>query len=412
MIRATRFSAPYAKPQPRFGLAKPSPVAPLPLDGFSVQSSLQPLSGRKILIVTETYNQMNGVSTTVAGLVKELEKQGDQVNVLHSGLFPALPIQYPDMRISNPVGLKRRVRDQIESIKPDRIVILTEGPLGWAARNYCQSRNIPFSTSYSIKWDDYLSTHYHVPKWLTMRMLRKFHEKAQAVLVITPSLMEDLSRAGFKNLVLWRQAVDVERFQPATESEREKFVHREGLQDRPRPFYLYVGRVSAEKNIEAFLNADLPGTKIVVGPQGAGMSLERLQAEHPDVRFVGPKRGQDLSQYYSGSDVFVFPSKSDTLGLVMLEALASGLPVVGFDVTGPKDVLPPGSKAGFLAATDAELRSQAMRAWELLQSGQISRTDCRELAMTFSWPQCVQTMMANLKTHFWKSSDNGGRANP
>ncbi len=398
MIRTSTLQSPYSFSRPKLGLGIAERAAGGGLYAFPAIGK----PAKKILIVSETYNQMNGVSTTVDGLLKELERRGYQAEVLHSGLFPALPINYPDMQISNPIGLKHRVQKKIETMKPDRVFILTEGPLGWAARNYCQSKGIPFSSSYSIKWDDYLKTHFRVPKWFTMRVLRKFHEKAQAVLVITPSLMDDLQRAGFKNLVLWRQAVDVERFQPASDIDRETFVQEQGLAHRPRPFYLYVGRVSAEKNIEAFLGADLPGTKIVVGPQGAGMSLAELQAEYPDAVFVGPKKGKELARFYSGSDIFVFPSKSDTLGLVMLEALASGLPVIGFDVTGPKDVIPRDGKTGFLARSDEELRTHAIQAWRLLQDGQISRQDCRALALTFSWPQCVQTMMDNLKTHLWK----------
>lgn len=380
--------------------------APRPSTATLYPFGLKPNTGKRVLLVTETFEQINGVSTTVNGLTKALKQKGFQVEVMHPDLFPTLPTNYPDMRITNPIGLKKRIRNRIEAIRPDRIFILTEGPLGWAARNYCQKEKIPFSTSYSIKWDDYLKTHFHVPKWLTLKFLRKFHEKAKAVLVITPSLLADLQRAGFKNLVLWKQAVDVERFQPATEAEREALRFREGLGNRPRPFYLYVGRVSAEKNIEAFLKADLPGTKIIVGPEGAKMSLERLRQEYPDAVFTGPKKGRALADYYATSDVFVFPSKSDTLGLVMLEALASGLPVVGFDVTGPKDVIPPNSKAGFLARNDKELREQAIRAWEQLKSGQINRNHCRDLAMTFSWPQCAQAVLDNLKTHLWKGSEN------
>lgn len=398
MIRTSTLQSPYSFSRPKLGLGTAERAAKIGVYPFSAIAK----PGKKVLIVSETYNQMNGVSTTVDGLVKGLEQRGYQADVLHSGLFPALPINYPDMQISNPIGLKNRVQKKIESMKPDRVFILTEGPLGWATRNYCKNKDIPFSTSYSIKWDDYLKTHFHIPKWFTMRMLRRFHEKAQAVLVITPSLVDDLQRAGFKNLVLWRQAVDVERFQPASELERETFVREQGLERRPRPFYLYVGRVSAEKNIESFLRSDLPGTKLVVGPQGAGMSLASLQAEYPDVVFVGPKKGKELARFYSGSDIFVFPSKSDTLGLVMLEALASGLPVIGFDVTGPKDVIPRDGKTGFLVKDDEELRKYAIQAWRLLQDGQMSRQDCRALALTFSWPQCVQTMMDNLKIHLWK----------
>lgn len=375
-------------------------------------NSVEPATGQRIMLISETWKQINGVSTTLDNLVKQLKQRNYQVEVLHPRLFPTIPTNYPDMRISNPVGLKKKVGKQIEAFKPERIFILTEGPLGWATKNYCLQKNLPYSTSYSIKWDDYLKKHFHFPKAPALKWLRNFHEKAAAVLVITPSLLEGLQKMGFKNLALWRQAVDTDRFKPISQTEKEAFIRQQGLEHCKRPFYLYVGRVSSEKNIEAFLNADLPGTKLIVGPEGAGYTLKKLRKQYTDAIFTGPKQGQDLANFYASSDVFVFPSKSDTLGLVMLEALASGLPIVGFDVTGPKDVIEPGSKIGFLAQTDSELQDKALQAWQGLQNGQIKPVDCREAALAYSWPQCIKTLLDNLKIHKWPEEEKASMPPP
>lgn len=387
------------KPRARalFG-ATADPANESKLDRFPADSA----AGNRILIVSETSNQVNGVSTTIRNLTRELEERHCQVEVLHPGLFPTIPTNYPDMRVSNPVGLKNRVAEKIETFRPERIFILTEGPLGWATKDYCLKKDIPFSTSYSIKWDEYMKQHFGLPIAWTRRLLRNFHKQAASVLVITPSLLEDLKQHGFRNLVLWRQAVDTNRFRLFSEAERQKFVDAHGLSDRPRPFYLYVGRVSSEKNIETFLKADLPGTKLVVGPEGAGLSLSKLGKKYPDAVFTGPSYGEELAGYYASSDVFVFPSKADTLGLVMLEALASGLPVVGFNVTGPKDVIEPGGKTGFLAKDDADLQTKALQAWDDLQTGKITRQACRDSALQSSWPQCINTLLEHLKIHIWK----------
>ena len=355
------------------------------------------------MLVSETWKQINGVSTTVDNLKKQLEQRNFTVQVLYPALFPTIPTNHPGMRISNPIGLKRKVAKAIEEFKPERVFILTETPLGSAAKAYCQKKKLPYTTSFSIKWDDYLLKHFAVPKMLTYKWLRGFHEKASAVLVITPSLLEDLRHRGFKNLVLWRQAIDTDRFHLLPEQERQDFIKAQGLDHRPRPFYLFVGRVSTEKNIEAFLKTDLPGTKLIVGPEGQGHSLEKLKRQYPDAVFTGPQYGDELAKFYASSDVFVFPSKSDTLGLVMLEGLASGLPVVGYNVTGPKDVVEPGSKVGFLAENDQELREHCLSAWQDLESGKITRQDCRNAALAFSWPQCIDTLLDNLKIHIWKS---------
>lgn len=365
--------------------------------------SAPPLHGGRVMLVSETWKQINGVSTTVDNLKKQLEDRDFTVKVLYPALFPTIPTNHPGMRISNPIGLTRRVGKEIENFKPERIFILTETPLGSAAKAYCQKKKLPYSTSFSIKWDDYLKQHFAVPKTLTYKWLKGFHEKASSVLVITPSLLQDLQQRGFKNLVLWRQAINTERFHLLPEQEREEFIQSQGLADKPRPFYLFVGRVSSEKNIEAFLKADLPGTKLIVGPEGAGHALERLKRQYSDAVFTGPKYGDELAKFYASSDVFVFPSKSDTLGLVMLEGLASGLPVVGFNVIGPKDVIEPGSKVGYLVETDQELAQKARQAWQDLQSGQVSRQDCRDAALAFSWPVCINTLLDNLKVHTWKA---------
>lgn len=381
------------------------PLPQRPYVGISHRRSLQfksnspnitPL-GQKVMIVTDSWDTISGVRTTVNNLIDTLKAQNYKVSVVHTGQFKSIPSSYPGLRLANPLGLKKKVAQKIESENPNRMFIVTEGPLGWAARNYCLKNGIPFSTNYTTKWPEYMKAHYKIPTSLSYRIIKHFHDKAQAVLVTTPSLLEDLKQRGFKNLFLWTRAVDTKRFSILSETERQAFITQQGLANRARPFYLYVGRVSTEKNIETFLKSDLPGTKIVVGPEGAHMSLDKLRQDYPDVVFTGPKTGKELTDFYGSSDVFVFPSKTDTFGLVMLEALASGLPVVGFNVTGPKDVLGQNSQVGFLANHDTEFQQKALQAWHALQSGTITRQACREYALPFSWEECAKKLLSYLK---------------
>jgi glycosyltransferase involved in cell wall biosynthesis len=251
---------------------------------------------------------------------------------------------------------------RIEAAGADAIHIATEGPLGIMARRWCRKTGFQFSTAYHTQFPEYLRARLPVPLRWSYRFLRWFHGAARYCLVGTPHLQHLLEQRGFTNAVIWQKGVDTELFHPA----------RRGELPYPGPVFLYVGRVAVEKNIEAFLRLDLPGTKLVVG---GGPSLDKLKAEYADVIFLGPKQGEELAAIFASADVFVFPSKTDTFGLVLLEALASGTPVAAFPVTGPIDVIGD-APVGVL---DNDLKAAALKALH------VSRTECRAYAEQFSW---------------------------
>ena len=256
---------------------------------------------------------------------------------------------------------------------PDAIHIATEGPLGKAARRYCVRRGLDFTTAYHTRFPEYLHARWSVPLDWTYAMLRRFHEPSAAVMVATSSMEKALGQRGFGNICRWTRGVDTEMFRP-----RDK-----GFLDWPRPILLYVGRVAVEKNIEAFLGLDVPGAKVVVGD---GPQRAQLQRRFPAVQFVGSKHGEELARYYAASDVFVFPSRTDTFGLVLLEALASGVPVAAYPVPGPLDVID-GSAVGSL---DDDLGKAVRQALE------IPTERCRSHALTFSWDTSVRQFLTNL----------------
>ncbi|HEY9687394.1 MAG TPA: glycosyltransferase family 1 protein [Coleofasciculaceae cyanobacterium] len=389
--------------------------------------------GQRVLIVTGTWGKINGVATTAAETYKRLKDRGYEVEVFHPGQFPKLPSFYPGQDCAIPFQMKQK----IEAFKPNRVFILTEDPLGWTVRNYCLRHDIPFTTNYTTQWPEYMKAFLGIPPHLTYQLLQKFHNSAQTVLVTTQSMLDSLAQKGFKNLKLWSPAVNTDLYKPMTDKQRTDYRKQQPLPeayqalhsqnskppktfaDLKSPFFLYVGRVSKEKNIEAFLQADLPGTKLVVGPAGVGINLEEMQQHYPDAVFLGPKKSgsQELADVYAASDVFVFPSKTDTLGLVMLEALSSGIPVASFNITGPKDVIEPGCKVGYLAETSDQnpdlerknLELKARQAWTELQQGRITREDCRQYVLPFSWDACVSKLLDNLKIHQWLDPKPGSR---
>jgi glycosyltransferase involved in cell wall biosynthesis len=234
----------------------------------------------------------------------------------------AMP-SYPDLRLALPGPSK--TAQLIEQAGPDSIHIATEGPIGFLVRRYCRKHRLPFTTSFHTRFPEYVSARLPIPESWVWAALRWFHGPSQAVMAATPALANELRTRGFRNVVLWPRGVDAKLFHPRTVDL--------GL---PRPIFVCVGRVAVEKNLEAFLDLDLPGTKLVVGD---GPARAALVKKYPQAVFVGARQGEELAQAYAGSDVFVFPSRTDTFGLVLLEALASGLPVAAFPVTGPRDVI-------------------------------------------------------------------------
>jgi glycosyltransferase involved in cell wall biosynthesis len=316
----------------------------------------------RILLVTDNWlPQVSGFTRTYATVMKLLEEQGDSFEVLHPKLFPGMPCPtYPEIRLA--WCRRRTMSRRIDAIAPDAIHIALEGPLGLAARASCLARGIPFTTSYTTDWPAYLRLRFPLPARLTYAYLRWFHAPAQRCLIASPSLHRTLAGYGFENLEHWGRGVDTELFCPDAAS---------ALPDE-RPIWLYVGRVAVEKNVRAFLDLDLPGTKYVVGD---GPQRAELQGTYPDVQFTGTLEGRELAGLYAAADVVVFPSRTDTYGLVLLEALASGVPVAAFPIRGPVDVL--GEAA--VGVLDEDLTRAAREALT------ISPETCRQFARQFSW---------------------------
>jgi len=291
---------------------------------------------------------------------------------------PTIPLPtYPEIRLA--LFPRRVLHTVIRDFAPNAIHIATEGPLGLATRSICQTRKQAFTTSLMTRLPEYIHMRIPmIPEGWGYAGLRLFHAPAQAIMVSTASLMDELEKRGFANLRLWSRGVDLDRFSPACRYGAEGFCP-----DLPRPLFLYVGRLAIEKNVEAFLQLDLPGTKLVVGE---GPQRAELQARFPKVRFLGQKTGRELASIYASSDVFVFPSRTDTFGLVLLEALASGTPVAAFPVTGPLDVI---------GRTDtAALRDDLRDA--CLEALSIPREICRRFAEQHSWRASAEQFIGNL----------------
>ncbi|WP_417309876.1 glycosyltransferase family 4 protein [Devosia sp.] len=317
---------------------------------------------KSVLIVTDAWRpQINGVVRSIERIVEELERRGIAVTMLTPADFKTFPMPgYGEIRLSR--TLMGPVYARIEAANPDAIHIATEGPLGLIARRWCRRNRFPFSTAYHTQFPEYLRARLPVPLRVSYRFLRWFHGAASHCLVGTPHLKQLLEQRGFRNVDIWQKGVDTALFNPA----RRKSLPHAG------PVFLYVGRVAVEKNVEAFLDLKLPGTKLIVG---GGPALEKLRAAYPEAVFVGPKEGEELAGYFASADVFVFPSKTDTFGLVLLESLASGTPVAAYPVTGPLDVIGD-APVGVL---DEDLGRAATAALERPRDG------CRSYAEGFSW---------------------------
>ncbi len=331
----------------------------------------------RVLIISDAWlPQVNGVVRTLATLVSELEALGIVAEVIGPDRFRTLPCPtYPDIRLS--VLPRRKLARLMEAFAPDALHIATEGPLGIAARRIAKRRGWIFTTAFHTRFPEYLRARTRVPTRLSYAWLRRFHAAGHGLMVATESLRQELAARGFRDLRAWSRGVDLALFQPEPRDEYPGLA---------RPVCLYVGRVAVEKNIGAFLALDLPGSKVVVGD---GPQLAALKRDYPGVHFAGVKHGEALSRAYAGADVMVFPSLTDTFGLVMLESLACGTPVAAFPVTGPKDVLVGGGDA--IGAVDTDLRTAVLRA---LANG--DRIACRAFAETFSWRACAERFVTNL----------------
>ena len=330
----------------------------------------------RILIITDAWKpQVNGVVRTLTTVTRELQAMGHIVDVIGPDRFRTVPCPtYPDISLS--LLPRRRLIRMIEAFRPDALHIATEGPLGIAARRWAKRGGRCFTTAFHTRFAEYVKARTGLPVRPIYAWMRGFHGAGQGIMVATQSLREELTARGFRNIRAWSRGVDLGLFRPYPRSEFDEL---------PKPIFLYVGRVAVEKNICAFLDLDLPGSKVVVG---GGPQLATLQREYPAVTFTGPRHGELLARAYSSADVFVFPSLTDTFGLVILEALACGTPVAAFPVTGPKDVL--ANAAGKIGEANHDLRAAALAALKA------DRIACRTHAERFSWRACAETFLSHL----------------
>jgi glycosyltransferase involved in cell wall biosynthesis len=327
-------------------------------------------SGPIVLVTDAWHPQVNGVVQTWTYMQRELAAMGHELYVIHPGGSRGLPAPgEPEIFLSTEP--RRHVARMLGARRPRSLHIATEGPLGWAARALARRHSWRFTTSYHTRFPEYLRARFGIPAPLTTAVLRRFHRDASAVLVPTESMRGELHAAGFTRTRLWSRGVDSERFRPGT---RDRLA-------LPRPILLYVGRIAPEKNLAAFLQIDHPGSRVVIGD---GPELARLRARHPDVHWLGRLDHNGLSAYYDAADVFVFPSRTDTFGLVMLEAMASGCPVAAFPVTGPVNVVTPGV-SGILDEDLARACREALR----LDRGQV-----RAAALQRSWRASAESLFS------------------
>lgn len=350
-------------------------------------------SGLKIVIATDAWKpQLNGVVTTLDTLGRILEQKGNQVMYITPLDFKSVPMpSYPEIRLS--LFPNRKVAKMINDFKPDAIHIATEGPIGRATRRFCRRRNYPYTTSFHTRFAEYTYERWRFPITWGYALLKDFHKHGETMMVATPGLMEELEERGFGRMKLWARGVDTKVFTPTPSDVMD------GIE---RPIFTYVGRIAVEKSIEDFLACDLPGSKVIVGsgPQEAELRVKYKNAKN--IHFVGPKFGEDLVKYYSGSDVFVFPSRTDTFGLVNVEALACGVPVAAYPVRGPAEIMADAPKgAGCL---DEDLKVACMTALENRDPEQ-----CRAHSMNFNWEAGARQFISNLEIpgfdeEFWLRS--------
>ena len=338
-----------------------------------------PGASLKILIVTDAWSpQVNGVVRTLEMVGRQLLLMGHQVRYVTAENHTTLPLPtYPEIRLA--LFPRQTIIDAIDDFRPDAIHIATEGTMGLSARAICLERGLSFTTSFHTRFPDYVHARFpFIPESAVFGALRAFHAPASATMVSTLSLKRELEAHGFVNVRLWSRGVDVEQFRPTARGDLRDL----GI-DASSPLFLYVGRLAVEKNVEAFLVLDLPGTKLVIGE---GPQRGELEARFPAARFLGQRTGDELARLYASSDVFVFPSRTDTFGLVLLEALASGTPVAAYPVQGPLDVLCDSP----IAALDEDLRAACLQALTICRDG------CRVFAFTRSWGASTEQFLANL----------------
>lgn len=340
----------------------------------------------KLLLATDAWTpQVNGVVRTYENVCAQLRLLGNEVEVIHPQLFRTLPCPtYPDIRLA--IFPKILIAKLLEKHQPDAVHIATEGPIGYATRACCLQQGLPFTTSFHTQFPEYLRCRAPVPLDWSYALYRRFHAPACRTMVPTESQREKLLQRGFRNVVIWSRGVDTDTFRPGEKN----------LYPLPRPVFVYMGRVAVEKNIEAFLALDLPGSKVVIG---GGPDLEKLKKRYPGARFTGFKFGRELAAHLAAGDVFVFPSRTDTFGVVLLEAMACGLPVAAFPVTGPIDVI----DRGVTGILDEDLQQAALAALALDPAA------CIAAARKHTWRASTQTFLSHLQAAHSERSYSGKR---
>ena len=329
----------------------------------------------KIALITDAWHpQVNGVVRTLATVIAELRRRGHEVAVISPDQFRSMPApSYPEIRLA--LTGPQKVARRLEALRPEAIHIATEGPLGWAARRYCMQRELPFTTAYHTQFPDYIARRCKLPPSWFWPFIRRFHAPATRTMVATQTIRGQLQAQGVGPLHHWSRGVAVETFHP-DHAPPDLFF------ELPRPIQLYVGRVAVEKNIEAFLANEHPGSRVVVGD---GPAMEHLRAQFPAAHFLGQRSGSALAACYAGADVFVFPSRTDTFGLVMIEALACGTPVAAYPVPGPLDVLR--GECGAMAERLEDAIAAALR---------LDRRDCRRNGRQFTWEASADQFLSGL----------------
>ena len=335
--------------------------------------------GKRILIITDAWNQMNGVVTTFENTIRELKNMGHEVKLITPDDFKTVPLPtYKEIKVAiNPW----KVSKLIEEAAADYIHVATEGPIGLFATNYLRKRSWAFTTSYHTKMPEYVNERFpFVSKKLVYRYMKHIHKKSKSVLVTTESMKRELLHAGFENdMIVWGRGVDTSIFNP------------EGRNDDPHtPCWLYVGRISPEKNLEALLDMKIIGVKRIVGDGPLLNHYKEKYKDNPYIIFEGAKRGKELQQAYVNADVFVFPSKTDTFGIVMLEAMACGTPVAAFPVTGPKDCV----DEGVTGCLNDDLY------WAVATCLDLDREKIAAVGLTKTWENCTQ-IFANSLVNKW-----------
>ena len=373
---------------------KPRPAHTLPRIREAITAPRDARKPMRILVATDAWEpQVNGVVRTLTRVVAELQAMGHLVEVISPDQFKTFPLPtYAEIKVA--IGVYEPVQERFKAFEPEAIHIATEGPIGLAARRICVEWKLPFTTSYHTRFPEYVSARLPLPLAAGYAYMKWFHKPSGRLMVATPTMRDELAGYGFRNISAWSRGVDTETFHPRGPGEPDIF------KELARPIFLYVGRVAVEKNIEAFLGIDLPGTKVIVGP---GPQKEELEDKYPEAVFTGSKSGAELAAHFACADVFVFPSLTDTFGLVILEAMASGTPVAAYPAPGPIDIIP-NSGAGVLAASATEGLREAC-----LDALKCDRKRVRAFAETFSWRACAEDFVRNLqpypepdKARFWR----------